>query len=100
MDITAIRSEFPSLAPEPGGAATIFFDNAAGTQVPRRCIDRMVDYLTTSNANTHGVFETSRRSDALIEEARAAMADLVGATDPREIAFGANMTTLTQSFAR
>jgi cysteine desulfurase family protein (TIGR01976 family) len=100
MDVTAIRAQFPALASEQGGRPIVFFDNAAGTQVPRRVIDRMVDYLTTSNANSHGVFATSVRSDALIDEARHAAADFLGAAEPAEVAFGANMTTLTQSFAR
>lgn len=100
MDVSSIRDQFPALGPGPDGATTIFFDNAAGTQVPRRCIDRVVDYFVSSNANTHGVFATSRRSDALIEEARAAVADFLGARVAGEVAFGANMTTLTQAFAR
>jgi cysteine desulfurase family protein (TIGR01976 family) len=95
MDIARIRAQFPALE-----APTVFFDNAAGTQVPRRVVDRMVDYLRSSNANLGGVFPTSVRSDALFVEARRAIADLLGATDPDEVAFGANMTTLTQAFAR
>jgi cysteine desulfurase family protein (TIGR01976 family) len=100
MDVTKIRSEFPALAPRADGGATVYFDNAAGTQVPRRCIDRVVDYLTTSNANTAGAFGTSVRTDALLDEARRASADFLGASDHAEVAFGANMTTLTQFFAR
>src|SRR3954468_17119336 len=76
MQIEKVRAEFPSLALHENGRPTVFFDNAAGTQVPRRCIDRMVDYLTTSNANTGGVFATSVRTGALLDEARAAAADL------------------------
>lgn len=95
MNLERIRAEFPSLE-----APIVYFDNAAGTQVPRRCIDRMVDYLRTSNANSGGAFATSVRTDALLDEARRAMADFLGAGDAAEVAFGANMTTLTQSFAR
>jgi cysteine desulfurase family protein (TIGR01976 family) len=100
MDIQKIRSEFPSLEMRTEERPTIFFDNAAGTQVPRRCIDRVNEYYLTMNANTGGVFGTSIRSDALLEECRRAVADLLGAPDREEVAFGANMTTLTQSFAR
>ncbi len=100
MDVTSIRAQFPALAPDHDGRATVFFDNAAGTQVPTRCVDRMVDYLTRSNANLGGVFETSIRSDELMDEAHRAAADFVGAADADEVAFGANMTTLTQAFAR
>ncbi len=100
MDNEAIRAQFPSLSRLENGRPTVFFDNAAGTQVPQRCIDRIVDYLATSNANSHGAFATSVRTDALVSETRAAVADLLGASDPAEVAFGANMTTLTQAFAR
>jgi cysteine desulfurase family protein (TIGR01976 family) len=100
VNIETLRAEFPALSLEKGGRRTIFFDNAAGTQVPRRCIDRVVDYFVSSNANTGGAFDSSRRSDALLEECRGAVADLLGADAKEEIAFGANMTTLTQSFAR
>lgn len=100
MEIAHVRTQFPALELVENGRPTVFFDNAAGTQVPRRVVDRMVSYLTTSNANSGGAFGTSVRSDAMIEEARAAMADFLGAADPAEVAFGANMTTLTQMFAR
>jgi cysteine desulfurase family protein (TIGR01976 family) len=100
MDVTRIRSEFPALHVQPDGDVRVFLDNAAGTQVTQRCLDRINDYLLCSNANLGGVFPRSHRSDALIAEGRAAVADLLGATDPREICFGQNMTTLTQAFAR
>ncbi len=72
----------------------VFFDNPGGTQVPRRVLEAMTDYLTRRNAKTHGVFETSRRTDATIDHARQAAADLLGA-DADEIVFGNNMTSLT-----
>jgi cysteine desulfurase family protein (TIGR01976 family) len=54
----------------------------------------MTDYLTRRNANTHGVFETSRRADETIDGARQAAADLLGA-QTNEVVFGNNMTSLT-----
>src|SRR5690606_19132776 len=57
------------------------------------------DYLTRRNANTGGLFETSRRTDALIAQARQAAADLLGA-EPDEIVFGNNMTSLTFHLSR
>src|SRR5690606_27558027 len=76
-----------------------FFDNPGGTQVVRPVIDAMVDYLTRRNANSHGLFETSRRTDDVIASARQAAADLLGAT-PQEIVFGNNMTSLTFHLSR
>jgi cysteine desulfurase family protein (TIGR01976 family) len=59
-----------------------------------------VRYLTTCNANHGGVFTTSRESDRVLHEAHAAAADLLNAPSPDEIAFGANMTTLTFHLSR
>lgn len=94
-----IRGQFPALALEQGGQPVIFLDGPGGTQVPQRVIDAMADYLAHANANTGGVFLTSRRTDATIAAARSAVADLLGC-DPDEIVFGPNMTTLTFGFSR
>jgi cysteine desulfurase family protein (TIGR01976 family) len=59
----------------------------------------MSDYLLKSNANAHGAFATSIRTDALVTSARAAVADLLGC-DRDEVVFGANMTTLTFAMSR
>jgi cysteine desulfurase family protein (TIGR01976 family) len=59
----------------------------------------MADYLYHHNANTHWPYPTSEETDRLIAGARSALADFLGAT-PGEIAFGANMTTLTFHLAR
>lgn len=100
MSIALVRNYFPSLELKSGDHQTIFFDNAAGTQVAKQCIDRVAQYFLSYNANTGGVFETSRRSDELLETTRQAVADFIGAKDSQEVAFGPNMTTLTQAFAR
>jgi len=60
----------------------------------------MVHYLSTCNANHGGEFTTSRESDAILERAHARVADLIHARSPREIIFGANMTTLTLHLSR
>jgi cysteine desulfurase family protein (TIGR01976 family) len=59
----------------------------------------MTEYLFEHNANTHWHFPSSTETDAMLTASRAAMADLVGGA-PDEIAFGANMTTLTFHIAR
>lgn len=99
LDVTAVRRQFPALQEPFHGKPAIFFDNPGGTQVVRPVIDAMVDYLTRRNANTHGQFETSRRTDEVITAARQAAADLLGAT-PQEIVFGNNMTSLTFHLSR
>jgi cysteine desulfurase family protein (TIGR01976 family) len=59
----------------------------------------MQDYLLHHNANTHWAYPTSVETDAALAAARAALADFLGGT-PAEIAFGANMTTLTFHLGR
>jgi cysteine desulfurase family protein (TIGR01976 family) len=100
LDLATIRTAFPSLAVEQNGQPVVYFDNPGGTQVPQACIDAIAQYLSSANANTGGAFLTSQRTDAVLAEAHAAMADFLNADDPREIVFGANMTTLTFAVSR
>ncbi|HEX5589408.1 MAG TPA: cysteine desulfurase-like protein [Candidatus Limnocylindrales bacterium] len=99
LDIDALRRRFPALAVAHGDRPLVFFDGPGGTQVPDAVIDAVADYYRTSNANHGGRFETSRRSDAIVEEAHAAIADLLG-VDADEVILGANMTTLTFHLSR
>jgi len=99
LDIAWVRAQFPSLAQKVAGHAAAFLDAPAGTQVPLRVIDAVREYYEQSNANTCGAFATSRRSDAMIAAARAAMADFFNCA-PDELYFGPNMTTLTFALAR
>lgn len=97
LDLNAIRSQFPALQQQAG---VIFFDNPGGTQIARPSLDRVTAYLTQHNANHGGAFLTSQRSDAVLDEAHAAMADFYNAARPEEIVFGNNMTTLTLHISR
>ena len=98
--IEAVRAQFPSLATTDEGLRRIYLDNAAGTQVPRHTIERIVDFFHRFNSNT-GVFNpTSVAVDALYDEAVQAMADFLGTPDSGEVLIGANMTTLTYQLSR
>ena len=76
-----------------------FFDGPGGTQVPDSVIDAVVGYYRESNANHGGRFLTSERSDAIVDDAHAAIGDLLG-VDADEITLGPNMTTLTFHLSR
>ena len=76
-----------------------FFDGPGGTQVPDPVIDAVVRYYRESNANHGGAFPTSERSDAIVHDAAAALADLLG-VDGDELTLGPNMTTLTFHLSR
>jgi len=75
------------------GVVPAYFDGPGGTQVPRRVLDAMADYLVGSNSNIEGEYESSIRTDQLIASARQAGGAFVGG-DPDGIAFGQNATTL------
>ena len=95
LDVQVIRQQFPSLE-----RPAIFLDNPAGTQISKPSLDRINKYLLECNANHGGSFETSRKSDEILDEAHAAMADFLNAARPEEIIFGNNMTTLTLHVSR
>jgi cysteine desulfurase family protein (TIGR01976 family) len=92
--VEAVRARFSALQ-----QPLAFFDGPGGTQVPDSVIDAIAGYLRHSNANTDGPFDTSRRTDALLAQARSTAAGFLNATVD-EVAFGANMTTLNFALTR
>lgn len=100
LDLSRYRAQFPALSLRQDQTQLVFFDNPGGTQVPESVADAMRHYLLNANANVHGPFLTSRRTDEVIAEAHAAMADLLNAASPDEIVFGQNMTSLTFAVSR
>ena len=94
LSVEEIRAQFPALQRQEAGYPVAYFDGPGGTQVPQRVVDRVSDYLLNHNANRHWAFGTSVETDEVVDSAREAFADYLGAT-PREIVFGTNMTTLT-----
>ena len=100
FDVQWCRAQFPALARRVRGQPAVYFDGPAGSQVPQRVIDAIGDYLVRMNANHGGRFETSRESDALLEEAHQGLADFLGTGDPETVVFGPNMTSLTFALSR
>jgi len=97
--VNEIRKHFPALERVHNGYPVAYFDGPGGTQVPRYVVERMSDYLYHHNANTHWAYPTSAETDAALEHAREVCAEFLNAS-PSEIAFGANMTTLTMHLSR
>ena len=100
FDVERLRRQFPALDRISGSRPAVYFDGPGGSQVPRRVAEAVYRYLTETNANHGGPFATSQESDRILEEAHRAAADFVGTSDPGEIVFGANMTTLTFALSR
>jgi cysteine desulfurase family protein (TIGR01976 family) len=97
--VAEIRKHFPALERVHNGYAVAYFDGPGGTQVPRYVVEQMSDYLYHHNANTHWAYPTSAETDAALAYAREVCAEFLNAS-PAEIAFGANMTTLTFHLSR
>ncbi len=97
--VAEIRAHFPALERMHGGHPVAYFDGPGGTQVPTSVVDAMREYLLHHNSNSHWAYPTSAETDAVIDAARVAAADLINAS-PGEVAFGPNMTTLTFQLSR
>lgn len=96
-----LRAQFPALARRmPNGRPLLFLDGPAGTQVPQAVIDAIGDYLIQRNANRHGAFLTAIETEAMFATAQQRFAEFMGVSDPDEIVFGANMTSLTFQLSR
>src|SRR5947208_11917584 len=93
FDVAWVREQFPSLHLEVNGQRAAFLDGPAGTQVPRQVMDAVQKYFLEAYANTYGAFLTSRRTNEILSNARAAMADLFNCAAD-EVVFGQNMTTI------
>jgi cysteine desulfurase family protein (TIGR01976 family) len=93
LDVARLRARFPALTRRVGGEAAIYLDGPGGSQAPDTVVRAVADYLEGHNANTDGPFVTSVATDQLLGEARLAAADLLG-SEPDEIVFGANTTTI------
>jgi cysteine desulfurase family protein (TIGR01976 family) len=99
FDVQAVREQFPALGREYQGRGVVYFDGPGGSQVARQAIDAVSGYMERGGANLHGVFPTSTETEEILAQTRQAAADFLGAA-PEEVAFGANMTTLTFAVSR
>ncbi len=97
--LESIRGDFPALERRENGQLVAYFDGPGGTQVPRAVAEAMTDYLLRHNANTHWAYPSSEETDAMLEDARAAFADLFNAA-PSDVSFGNNTTTIAFHLSR
>jgi cysteine desulfurase family protein (TIGR01976 family) len=88
--VQAIRAKFPALE---RAAPFIYFDNAAGSQLPQTVLDAVARHLLDFNVQRGGRYEKSREVDRVIAMGRQKVATWLNATDPSEVAFGMNATS-------
>jgi cysteine desulfurase family protein (TIGR01976 family) len=94
--IDEVRRRFPILERD---APFVFFDNAAGAQIPATVLEAVTDHLLTRNVQRGGPYRHSREVDAMIARARDSVAAFVNARTADEIAFGLNATSFIRSIS-
>jgi cysteine desulfurase family protein (TIGR01976 family) len=92
-----LRSRFPALAR--AGGDFLFFDNAAGAQIPDTVLAAVTDHLVARNVQRGGPYLRSQEVDRMIARARGAVAAFVNARSDSEIAFGLNATSFIRSIS-
>jgi len=66
---------------------SVYFDYAATTPVDPRVLETMTPYFTELFGNANSLYATGRQAFNALEDARASVADAIGAAQPREIIF-------------
>ena len=88
--VERLRAEFPALQ---RAGKDVFFDNAAGAQVPKAVFDAINEHLLVRNVQRGGRYSQSIAVDEILARARTSVGALVNARQPNEIAFGMNATS-------
>jgi cysteine desulfurase family protein (TIGR01976 family) len=94
FDVARFRTSYPALA-----EGFAHFDGAAGTLVAEPVAAAVAGTLRTAIGNRADTYEAGRRSNAIVDAARSAVADLVGG-EPSGVAFGPSATALTYAVSR
>jgi cysteine desulfurase/selenocysteine lyase len=87
------RADFPALNRTVNGQPFAYLDTAASAQKPRVVIEKMAEVMETYYANIHrGLYDSSQKSTAAFEDARAKVQNFLGAKSADEIVFTRNAT--------
>ncbi|MDA7614389.1 cysteine desulfurase [Verrucomicrobiales bacterium] len=88
MDVDAVRRAFPILKQEVHGKPLVYLDSAATAQKPQPVIEATTTFYANENANIHrGVHFLSMQATRRYDEARARIAQAIGAAEAREVIF-------------
>jgi cysteine desulfurase family protein (TIGR01976 family) len=94
--VADLRQHFPALD---RAGDFIFFDNAAGAQIPASVLAAVIDHLVARNVQRGGPYKRSREVDAMILRARESVATFLNAPGPDSVAFGLNATAFIRSIS-
>ncbi|MBN1651181.1 MAG: cysteine desulfurase-like protein [Bacteroidales bacterium] len=89
LDINFIRQQFPALKRD-----FIFMDNAGGSQVLDSVINRISDYLSTTNVQLGATYAVSQESGKRVDEATEKVAQYINASRKEEVVVGPSTTML------
>jgi len=93
LNISKIRSEFPSLQNKIKGKMPIYFDNACMTLKPQVVIDALTDYYSTHpSCHNRAVHKFGKMTSDKYKEARLETKKFIGAKSEKEIIFTKNTT--------
>ena len=85
LSIKSIKSQFPIFTHR---SELIYLDNAATSQKPQSVVKAVTDFYERENANVHrGLYDLSSGATKRYEEVRKKVATLIGAGNPKTIAF-------------
>jgi len=93
FDVARVRGLFPAL-----GDGWVHLDSPAGMQVPEQVATAVSTALRAPVSGPGGIFPASQRAEAIVDAARRAVADLVGA-DPAGVVLGTSSAVLLQRLA-
>ena len=80
FDVDAVRADFPILETEVDGHPLVYLDSGATSQKPRAVLDAERDFLERANSAVHrGAHTLAAEATELFEDARATVAEFVGA---------------------
>ncbi|GAB7366586.1 hypothetical protein MBLNU230_g8572t1 [Neophaeotheca triangularis] len=95
FDIEAVRRHFPALNQD-----QVFFDNAGGSQVLKEVIDRISEYLSSTNVQMGASYPVGQESTTIFSKACAAVATYINAKGPEEIVLGPSTTQLFRNLSQ
>jgi len=100
LDVARIRKDFPILERRVHDRPLVYLDSSNTSQKPRQVIDRVSEFYERHNANLYrGVYELSEEATAMFEDARARLAQFIGASDPGSVIFNRGTTESTNLVA-
>ncbi len=89
LQLDFVREQFPALSGD-----WTFFDNAGGSQTLKRVVDRISEFLLTSDVQLGASYGISQLAGERLAKATQAMATLINAADPTEVIMGSSTTML------